>query len=103
MHIILYIYFIGRKDPLQTVFFETGSGKQPIRDFILERSQEDKKEIGSDIFKAQKGFPLGLPLVKKIDTNLWEIRSNISDGICRIFFVIHKDVVVLLHGFVKKS
>jgi phage-related protein len=46
---------------------------------------------------------LGLPLVKKIDTGLWEIRSDISGGICRIIFTTHQNMMVLLHGFVKKS
>jgi phage-related protein len=94
---------MGRKEPLQAVFFETESGNQPVRDFILERSREDRKEIGSDIFAVQKGFPLGLPLVENINTDLWEIRSHIPDGICRIIFTVYRETMVLLHGFVKKT
>ena len=94
---------MDRKEPLQAVFFETESGNQPVRDFILGLTREDRKEIGSDIFTVQKGFPLGLPLVEKLDIDLWEIRSHISGGICRIFFTIHQETMVLLHGFVKKS
>ena len=94
---------MDRKKPLQTIFFETESGSQPVRAFLLECTREDRKEIGSDIFKVQKGFPLGLPLIEKIDTDLWEIRSHIPDGICRIFFTIHQGTMVLLHGFIKKS
>jgi len=92
-----------RKEPLQAIFFETESGNQPVRDFLIECAKEDKKEIGSDIFAVQKGFPLGLPLVEKLDTDLWEIRSHITDGICRIFFTVYKETMVLLHCFVKKS
>jgi phage-related protein len=94
---------MDRKESLQTVFFETANGSQPVRDFIRKCTREDRKEIGSDIFAVQKGFPLGLPLVEKLDADLWEIRSHIPDGICRIFFTIHKKTMVLLHGFVKKS
>jgi len=94
---------MDRKKSLQVVFFKTESGKQPVRDFILELTREDKKEIGSDIFTVQKEFPLGPPLVEKIDTDLWEIRSHIADGICRIFFTIHQETIVLLHGYIKKS
>lgn len=94
---------MGRKEPLQAVFFETASGNQPVRDFILERTREDRKEIGSDIFVVQKRFPLGLPLVEKLDTDLWEIRSRLPDGICRIFFTVYKETIILLHAFVKKS
>jgi phage-related protein len=67
------------------------------------RPREDRKEIGSDIFTVQKGFPLGLPLVEKLDVDLWEVRSQIPDGICRIFFTIHQETMVLLHGIIKKS
>ena len=102
-HIILYILTMDRKEPLQVVFFETESGNQPVRDFILQRQREDRKEIGADVFAVQKGFPLGLPLVEKLDAGLWEIRSRLPDGICRILFTIHKQTLVLLHGFVKKS
>jgi len=91
------------KEPLEVVFFETENGNQPVRDFLLECKREDRKEIGSDIYTVQKGFPMGLPLVEKIDNDLWEIRSHISNGICRIFFTIHQKMMVLLHAFVKKS
>jgi len=103
LHIILYIMSMDRKEPLKAAFFETENGNQPVRDFILECTREARKEIGSDIFAVQKSFPLGLPLVEKIDTDLWEIRSHISDGICRIFFTVCQETIVLLHGFVKKS
>ena len=102
-HIILYTLIVGRKEPLQVVFFETESGNQPVRDFILERTRENRKEMGSDIFAVQKGFPLGLPLVEKLDTDLWEVRCHLSDGICRIFFTIFQETMVLLHGYIKKS
>ena len=102
-HIILYIIPMNRKEPLQVVFFETESGSQPVRDFILRRTREERKEIGADVFAVQKGFPVGLPLVEKLDTGLWEIRSHLPDGICRILFTIHGQTIILLHGFVKKS
>lgn len=92
-----------RVEPLEAAFFETESGSQPCRDFILTLDREDKKEIGAKIFEVQQGFPMGLPLVRKMDTNLWEIRISISDGICRIFFTIAGNIIILLHGFVKKS
>jgi len=102
-HIILYTLIMDRKEPLQVVFFETQSGNQPVRDFILQQPREDRKEIGSDVFAVQKGFPLGLPLVEKLVAGLWEIRSYLPDGICPIFFTVHKQPLVLLHGFIKKS
>jgi phage-related protein len=34
---------------------------------------------------------------------LFEVRSNIKDGIARVLFCIHEGKMVLLHGIVKKS
>ena len=92
-----------RKKILNAIFFETASGKQPVRDLIKEQSREDKKEIGGDIRSVQKGFPMGLPLVRKIKPDLWEIRSTLSNGIFRVFFTLVKDDMILLHAFVKKT
>ena len=92
-----------RKSPLACVFFKTDKGNQPVRDFLLEQQREDRKIIGADIFTVQDGFPLGYPLVEKVEQDLWEIRSSVVNGISRIFFTIHKETIVLLHGFIKKS
>jgi phage-related protein len=93
-----------KMNPLTVVFFETATGNQPVRDFLLnDRSKQDRKEIGADIAVVQWGFPLGPPLMEKTRDNLWEIRSHIPDGICRTFFTVHKNTIILLHGFVKKT
>ena len=92
-----------RKNPLSCVFFETEQKNQPVRDFLLKQQREDRKIIGADIFTVQEGFPLGYPLVEKVDKDIWEIRSIVTDGICRVFFTIHKETMILLHGFIKKS
>ncbi|MDR2759491.1 MAG: type II toxin-antitoxin system RelE/ParE family toxin, partial [Spirochaetaceae bacterium] len=75
-----------RKEFLEVVFFKSEAGNQPVKEFLMNRTKEDRKEIGSDIYKVQIGFPLGFPLVRKEAADLWEIRSIIPDGICRILF-----------------
>ena len=62
----MYTFFVEREKALDTVFFQTEQGNQPCRDFILTLSREDKKEVGAKIFEVQKGFPMGLPLVRKM-------------------------------------
>ena len=59
--------------------------------------------IGADIKTAQEGWPLGMPLVRKLDTGLWEARSRIPEGIARVLFTMAGTDMVLLHGFVKKT
>jgi phage-related protein len=66
-------------------------------------SRHDRKAIGCDIKTAQDGWPLGMPLIRKLESGLWKIRSSIDRGIARAISTVEDDVMVLLHGFVKKS
>jgi phage-related protein len=62
-----------------------------------------RKIIGDDIKTVQIGWPLGMPVVRKIEKGLWEIRSHVKDGIARVFFTLSGNTVVLLQGFIKKT
>jgi len=44
-----------------------------------------------------------MPLVRKMDNNLWEVRINLQGRIARVLFTVVDNVMVLLHGFIKKS
>jgi phage-related protein len=88
---------------LRVKFFRTSAGNEPVREWLKELSPDVRKTIGEDIKSVQFGWPLGMPLVKKIEPGLWEVRSSIRDGIVRILFTVVEDKMVLLHGFVKKS
>jgi len=90
------------KKGFDVVFFETASGKQPVREYIKGLSKEDQKEVGADIRVVQDNFPMGLPLVRKLKPELWEIRSFIKDGINRVFFTFFNNKIILLHAIVKK-
>ena len=85
------------------VFFRSGSGREPVRDWLLEMSREDRKSVGSDIKATQYGWPVGLPLVRKVEPGIWEVRSRIEAGAARVMFTVDGDDMILLHGFVKKS
>ena len=61
------------------------------------------RTIGSDIKTVQYGWPIGMPVARKLDTGLWEIRSRLAQRISRILFTVRGDTMVLLHGFIKKS
>ena len=34
---------------------------------------------------------------------MYEVRSNLKDNIARTIFCIEEDMMILLHGFIKKS
>lgn len=74
-----------------------------MRDWLLDLSGDDRREIGRDNKTTQYGWPLGMPLIRKIEPGLWEVRSHVSGGIARVMFAVEGDVMVLLHGFMKKS
>ncbi len=44
-----------------------------------------------------------MPVAKKMDTNLWEVRSSLQNGIARVLFTVIDESMILLHGFIKKS
>ncbi len=88
---------------LNVVFYRSESGNEPVREWLKDLPREDKKLIGEDIKTAQIGWPIGMPLIEKIDTHLWEVRTKLKDGIARVLFTVHGSDLVLLHGFIKKS
>lgn len=88
---------------LTVVFYSTDKGTEPVRDWLLSLTAEDRKAIGTDLKTVQYGWPLGMPLVRKMEPGLWEVRSDIPDGIARVLFTTLDGFMVLLHGFIKKS
>jgi len=88
---------------LKVSFYRTDSGSEPARDWLKDLDKESKKTIGEDIKTVQFGWPLGMPLVRKLDTDIWEIRIHLKNRIARVLFTVVEDVLVILHGFIKKS
>lgn len=91
---------------LPVIFFRNENGNEPVKEWLITLSLEDKKAIGSDIQAVEFGWPIGMPLCKPMTNykGLWEVRSRLSGKrIARVFFCAHNGKMVLLHGFIKKS
>jgi len=88
---------------LGVVFYRTESGNEPVREWLKGLTMQDKKAIGGDIKTVQYGWPLGMPVVRKMELGLREIRSRLDKRIARILFTVKAEQMVLLHGFIKKS
>lgn len=84
-------------------FFRSTAGREPVREWLRGLCQADRKAIGDDIRTVQFGWPLGMPLVRKMADDLWEVRVGLPDGIARVLFTVVQNEAVLLHGFIKKS
>ena len=88
---------------LRVLFYRTSIGKEPVREWLKALPIEDRKIIGDDLKTVQFGWPLGMPLIRKLEANLWEVRSHLHQRIARVIFTVEGDTMVLLHGFIKKS
>ena len=85
-------------------FYAASTGQEPVKQWLLnDIDDDDRKIIGQDLQTVEYGWPMGMPLVRKMERNLWEVRSHISSGIARVFFTVREQNLVLLHGFIKKS
>jgi phage-related protein len=89
---------------ITAVFYATPSGSQPVRTWLKSLDSDIRKIIGEDLQAVEFRWPLGMPLVRKLEKNLWEVRSDITDGrIARVLFTVKRKDLYLLHGFIKKS
>ena len=94
---------MNRDRPLPVRFFRTTTGREPVRAWLRSLDREAKKVIGADIKTAQFGWPLGMPLVRKLESDLWEVRSTLPNSMARVVFTVYDGTILLLHGFIKKS
>ena len=89
--------------PLKVVFFQTGTGNEPVREWLKTLSKDDCKVIGADILSVQYAWPIGKPLVDNLGDGIWEVRSRLDNRIARTLFALVNQEIVLRHGFIKKQ
>lgn len=85
-------------------FYRTGNGNQPVREWLLARSEADRKIIGRDIAVCEFGWPVGMPVSRAVGNGLREVRSTIGRGKveARVIFAIDGADMILLHAHEKK-
>jgi phage-related protein len=88
---------------LEVAFFRTTAGREPVREWLQSLPKRDRRTIGLDLKTVQFGWPLGMPLVRKLESGIWEVRSSLNQRIARVLFTTIGDRMVLLHGFIKKA
>jgi phage-related protein len=95
---------VGDAKRLPAKFFESASGREPVRDWLRELELPARRAIGLDIQRVEYGWPVGMPLCRSLGHGLWEVRSNLPDGrIARVIFGERAGAMVLLHAFIKKT
>lgn len=99
--------FYTERIPVKVIpaaFFRLSNGSEPVRDWLKALDAQSRHAIGNDIKTVEMGWPLGMPLVRKLETDLWEIRSHLPLGrIARVLFAVAEGKLMLLHGFIKKT
>lgn len=85
----------------------TTSGRNPVRQFILEMSEDAQYELLTILRRLEHGEVLHMPLVRSLSTlahGLWEIRIRDVHGHVRIFYSMKVEgVVYLIHALRKKA
>lgn len=86
------------------VFFESESGKEPVREWFKTLDVRDRLSVGQDLMRAQWQWPAGMPLCRPMGRGLWEIRLDLSGNrIARVFLCLSNGELVALHAFIKKT
>ena len=85
-------------------FYRSDREREPVREWLKGLEPEDRKVIGENIKDIEFSWPIGMPLVRSLGRELWEVRSSLPGGrIARVIFCREQERMVLLHGFLKKT
>ena len=93
----------SRLPVLRIRFFRTAEGREPVREWLKNLPADERKAIGDDLRTMQFGWPLGMPLVRNLESGIWEVRTRLPNRIARTLFTIARSEIVVLHGFIKKT
>ena len=86
------------------VFYCTGPGKEPVRDWLRGLPQVERQEIGKDLLRAQWRWPVGMLLCRHMGSGIWEIRTDLpTKRTARVLICLYRGHLVALHGFIKKT
>jgi len=85
-------------------FYCSETGREPVREWLRSLDAADRRTIGQDLMRVQFGWPIGMPLVRSLKDGLWEVRSSLpSQQIARVLLCFHDGMLIVLHGFIKKT
>ncbi|GEO78027.1 type II toxin-antitoxin system RelE/ParE family toxin [Companilactobacillus mindensis] len=88
-------------------FYKRPNGKVEFMEFLEKIPYKDRIKLLATINNVQEyGINIAIKeqWVKKLDKNLYELRSKVSNNIQRaIYFHYEKNSYVITHGFTKKT
>lgn len=87
-------------------FYETSSGRSPVEEFLDSLSDPQARKVAWVLRLVERLDAVPLQYFKKLTGthDIWEVRIQLGGNIFRLLgFLPHASVVVLTHGFAKKS
>ena len=90
------------------VYYKDAKGREPVKDFLDELEKRKDKDSKINFNKSRslirklalEGLNLGMPYIRRIRGDLWELRPMRN----RIFFFgFNNDCFVLLHQYYKRT
>jgi len=89
----------------ELVFYETKTGRAPALEFLRSQTKPVRAEGGWLLEQLQKyGNSLGRPAVAFLEDGIYELRWQVERNEYRLlFFFSGREIVVVTHGFSKKS
>lgn len=88
-------------------YIKRSDGTSEFEDFLDQLPEKDAAKLLATIEKTEKyGIAVAArnKWVKKLETNLYEVRSKVSSNIQRVFyFHVIENRYVITHGFTKKT
>lgn len=85
-------------------FYRTDAGNEPVRDWLKDQAEPERRTIGLDLQRVQFRWPVGMPLCRPMGNGLWEVRTSLPNGtISRVLICFHQKKIYALHGFIKKT
>ena len=86
------------------VFYRTGTGNEPVREWLKELPRADRNAIGRDLQRVQYRWPVSKPLARPLTKGVWEVRTDLGGNrIARVLFFVERGRIGVVHGFIKKT
>ena len=86
------------------IFFRTPAGSEPVREWLKQLPEAERQAIGRDLMRAQWRWPADMPLCRALGNGLWEIRTDLpTKRTARVLICLYRELLVALHGFIKKT
>lgn len=88
---------------LNAIFYKSEMGSEPVKEWLLDLTKIDRKQVGGEISYVQFKWPIGRPQVDHLRGAIWEVRTTLKTRIARVLFAVEGNEMVLLLGFIKKT